>query len=162
MSAFIMDKYAKYVETFGMSKDELLAFLVNYHDSYSFNSYLNVDYLNFDFDSEEYLARLVSFFRTNGVSKDQAKRILISTPLILSCKNPESDLSLIYKDDSIEGIVVYDERGDYHLYRKKSNALRSIIPTNSFMEDLSVDENNRLILSNTRYRKKYYVKNDCK
>ncbi len=162
MSEFISDKYQKYIEAFGMSKDELLAFLINYHDSYALNDYLDADYLNFDFDSEEYLSRLVDFFKKNGVGKEQAKRILISTPLILSCKDPEGDLSLIYKGDSIEGIAIYDAEGHYHLYRKKGNTLRSIIQTTSFLEDLPVDENNRLTLSDKRYEKRFYAKNDCK
>ncbi len=162
MNSDLLKKYKKYIDTFGMNEKELVVFLYNYYDSYAFNDYLTNDYLEFDFNSDEFLLKLVNFFEKNNVNKEQAKEILISSPVILSCKNPEKDLNIICKDDNIEGIVVYDSEGDYHLYRKKSNSLRSIMQNSSFLEDLDVDENNKLKLDVKKYNKKFYVKNNCK
>lgn len=156
-----LDKYKKYIETFGMNREEVNYFLLNYHDAVAFNDYLSSKYLEFDFNSDEYLSKLIQFFESNNIEQKIAKEILISTPLILSCKNPETDLKIIYKGNEIEGIIIYDENGNCHPYRK-TKKLRSIMQNYSFLEDLKMNELNDKDLGINKYNKRFYVINDYK
>ncbi|MEE3343197.1 MAG: hypothetical protein VZS44_03815 [Bacilli bacterium] len=150
---FLM-KYDKVKKLFGMNDDELVLFLFNFYDSVAFNRYYPKDFLNFDFNSDEELAKYVDFFNSNNIDVKTAKELFISIPSMLSCDNPMEDIDIIYKDDNVEGLVIYDRDNYCHPYRKTNN-MRSIMENHSFVNDLKKNS-----LMNKKYTKSFYLKND--
>lgn len=144
-----LERYDALVNSFGLNEVELQIFLHNYYDSFAFNEYLNdnMDYLRLDFST---ISQLIEFFDANGIDVETRKRIVISMPMVFSCKNFEQQLRMIYKDSILEGIIIRDQNNVPHPYRIKKNP-RSITENISMVNDLvsSVDND---------YKKTYYVK----
>ena len=144
-----LERYDILVNAFGLNEVELQIFLHNYCSSFAFNEYLNdnMDYLKLDFST---ISQLTEFFDVNGIDAETRKRIVISMPMVFSCKNFEQQLRMIYKDSILEGIIIRDQNNVPHPYRIKKNP-RSITENISMVKDLvsSVDND---------YKKTYYVK----
>lgn len=144
-----LERYDILVNAFGLNEVELRIFLHNYCASFAFNEYLNdnMDYLKLDFST---ISQLIEFFDAYGIDAETRKRIVISMPMVFSCKNFEQQLRMIYKDSILEGIIIRDQNNVPHPYRIKKNP-RSITENISMVKDLvsSVDND---------YKKTYYVK----
>lgn len=147
-----LEKYKALTQKFKMSEQETILFLYNYIDSKIFNDYLDYNYYNIDFNSSELMDKLYDFFEKNNIDDLTKKRIIISSPLIFSCDNFDQQLDIIYKDNKLEGIVIFDKKNNKHCYLLKNN-LRSINENKYINDDL-------LISDNTIYKKSYYIKKD--
>ena len=145
MNNSVKEKYQKYIDTFKMTNKELFIFLVNYHDAVAFNDYLTEEYLKFDFNSDESLLKLISFFKNNNINEKDAKEILIASPVILSSKNPETDITVIYKEEKIEGITIRDSEGNYHKY-PKNKSLRNITEESKLLENISTNSKRKKLI----------------
>lgn len=131
----LLKRYEKVMKLFHMGEEDLVRFLFNFYDSVAFNRYYPDDYLEFDFNSEEELFKYVEFFNNNNIDKKTAKELFISIPSMLACKNPMEDIDIIYKDDDVEGLVIYDKDNYSHPY-KRTDDMRSIMEDHSFVADL--------------------------
>ena len=147
-----IEEYKLLIEVFNLNKKELEMFLFNYYDSFAFNKYLfdNSHYSKLDFNSTEMFSEIIGFFKKNEVDELTQKKIVISAPMIFSCEDFNKQLELIYKDSTLEGIIIIDQNNIMHPYKIKNN-FRSITENSSILNDI-------VISSDRDYKKVYYTK----
>lgn len=141
-----------FIKEYQLTEKEISFFFYNYCDAIMYNSYLREkdEYRSVKVLTPERQLELIEFFKRKGINKETAKKILISSPMILYCDNLEEQLDFVYKDATLEGIIIIDDNGKYHPYRIKNN-MRSITE-NPFMLDKLV------MSSDSDFKKVYYTK----
>lgn len=137
---------------FGLDEAELSMFYFAYQDAVAFNKYLleSKEYINFDFESVKSYIKLFDFFELNGIDKETQKKIITQMPMILSCRDYNSQVKLIYKGGQLEGIIITDDNGVEHPYRLKKSGV-SLIENKALLDDLVFSDG-------FDYQKSYYIK----
>ena len=145
-----LKNYKNIRDSFKFDENELYVFPVNYYDAIAFNDYLKEDYQRMEFAKDNRLSALLEYMKKRNIGEEMIKKIVISFPQILSCRDFNKQLSFIYKDEKLEGIIIKDEDNNYHAYRMKNN-LRSLSENNYLLSDMSNTKDKS-------YKKIYYSK----
>lgn len=153
ISPISIDKFKLLLKLYNFSKEEFITFAYNFYDAIAFNEYLweNEYYLKTDFNSPELYKKLEDFFDKKNIEINSRKKMIISTPMIFSCKDFNSQIDIIYKDSELEGIIIIDENNIKHPYRISNNYRSGIVENKSLLNDLVHTNDNN-------FKKVYYTK----
>lgn len=127
--------YANFLDVYEITKEEFEILILNMINAFQYNEKLNKKEFSVNIFSIKNLKELKSVLTKIGLTKEEIKKIIVKSPIIILYSNNLDAIYYLYKNKKYYGYTILDNK-EYDTFLLNENLSSNIISNNYIIEKM--------------------------